>query len=376
MLSELNFESKEKIERILERLELEKTYPPLLTKMLETLEENARIFRRDFIKLRTQITKKLDDLEEYILAVEYNDTNKQFPIGAVDGSFFTSRVIGNTYIALIGISQVLFSRGTSDIKMPEVNIGVFLERFRKPRSTHPEDFVSIKMLLLETKAIHSFSSLMNHGFLFIDGPIIDPPNYEDSSYIEYRVQSLLGLLEKGIIPIGFVKRIDSNQFSKRFMKLNDELHDQDILPIIFNSYYTRKNIPLDRALLTKPFQIGQDNPIWIEYEKSAESLGKEISLWITYAQLNYGLRPIRLEILIDQQLNAEKALDLMESIVKICKMWLLPGLQYPLPIHLAHETCRIRKRVGQFVVSKIISRILAEQKDIDTIITLKELIEE
>lgn len=359
------------LERILSRIEVQKTYPPLMIKLVEEIHKEAYILYNDVKVLRRMASEILDRGLVNIRRIGRNTSALNRFVCGIDGSFYVLKSIGRVFLGIIGLALVSFTKGFESIRQPDIDVKVLIEKVKPPPPISPEDIIGIRMMIGESKLIEKASS-MGADFVFIDGPIIDPPSFSDPLYVKERTKALINSLEKGTTIIGVVKRFESTIIASSLG--NDELLDTDILPILFNTAYKKFGIPRDTATYTNPIIISSSNgnhlsAVFNAYSEEFAKHNYELRIIASFIQPGYGKRPFRVEIISPESSDMEE-----DELINLVAAWITPGLDVPLPVYLAHHSCMIRKRVAQLVLSEALSRLAstAEEEDLSNIKALLE----
>ena len=106
-------------------------------------------------------------------------------------------------------------------------------------------------------------------------------------------------------------------------------------------------------LYTSPIDIS-DNGIHSSYRK------KGVGMSCSFVQATPTSRILRLDVpyLIDEGADEERTIQAVKEVLG----WILPGLELPLPIHLADEKCRIREGCAEVLFDEILTRSMSTDR--------------
>jgi hypothetical protein len=103
----------------------------------------------------------------------------------IDGSFFAIGGVGGKWYAPYAIVRILFDKGIKND--PEIDVYASgIEEIIEQEYFSIEGEAGRRMLIGETKALDDWGDKNKESLIFIDGPVVDPPSYNNVSYIEYR----------------------------------------------------------------------------------------------------------------------------------------------------------------------------------------------
>lgn len=362
--------SEKDLEKALEKIEFKRSYPELVSKLINELQNKSGLIYSEIKNVRNIVMRNIKDiLANHILIFKGNDLEYYQPIFGVDGSMVLIKGIGKKFFALISVSQVIFEKGLLDIENPRINLSVSMETIEEIYEVSPKTQAIIRMMIGESKAINILVNRFQDGFIFIDGPLIDPPNITDNNYVRYRSEVFMNALKTSVELIGFVKRYKSYQLSSK-LELKESSHssDQELIPILFSIIRKNDYCSSNDIIATKPYALSLNDYIYsrnvIEsYREVLDELGVREFIYSSYVQVLHGLRPIKIEFFAKNNRDAEEKLKLLASLIKKIS---IAGTNLPLPILLAHKTSLIRKKVAEVLFREVISRILSySSPDID-----------
>lgn len=163
--------------------------------------------------LQTVLSLVADDIYYQNLDISFytvNPSTYEHVACAIDGSTYKVDIEDTTLIISRAVKVKGFYKGKKEIP-PEV-----IEDLKLVSNYYGADKINkdavLSMLTLETNML---KSCLECDVIFIDGPIIDPPIYDEKDeelklFVEYRLNTLKSIQDKSII--GVVKR-----FSQRFL---------------------------------------------------------------------------------------------------------------------------------------------------------------
>jgi len=315
-------------------------------------------------KLKELVNDIKEILERENLLLEINISNDDYAIyrnlcaAGIDGSFQCVGGIGGIWYTPISCARIVFEEGIESPPIASITAGI--EDIDQHKYPNIEAEASIRMLLVETKAINEWSSKTNtteKNVIFVDGPIVDPPYYLQEKYVQYRCDVISKCLEKNIILIGCVKRVFGKPFinyvTRKILKNEDENNrlrqftsDIHLINYVFTKAYFSGS---KGALFTFPIDISEEDEVHKAYLKNG------IRIFSIFMQRDTFSGPIRLDI--PQKVDfSDDAKSLAEKVVKIVCAWSYPGYDIPLPVVLAHNKCAVRRGCAEVLYDEIITR--------------------
>jgi len=210
------------------------------------------------------------------------------------------------------------------------------------------------MLTGESKAILNWGISNKEAIVFIDGPIVDPPWYSDSSYIKFRCGAIKKCLQKSLV-IGCVKRS------------RDRFYIKDLIDSKKAKEKTLDNFPSDQHLMAYIFANmryrGYHGPIfakWIDISNAkVNNLYKQNGVYIFcfFFQKSASSQVLRLDIPLLSGSEKTTVIDTkMIEVAKAVNDWTYPGQDYPVPVFLAHGKCNIREGCAEVFYDEIMTR--------------------
>jgi hypothetical protein len=316
-------------------------------------------------KLSAKLAKKLVDAKFVHDQTMLKHVRPKYDSGVgVDGSFQLVGGLGGTWYCPISVARVIFPKGASS--KPKVDIfWAGIQEIKEQKEFKPETAASIYMLAGETKAILNWGINGKYAYVMIDGPIVDPPYYEEKNYVKDRCDAIKKCMHASSL-IGCVKRSRDKFLIKELAKrkgfncaeLSGFPSDQHLMLFVFTALrYQGWNGPIFSELV----DISK-NKVYATYRKH------DVRVGCLFFQKDMSSQVLRLDIPFVRKRIPEtkKSLDL----VKVVSDWTLPGQDYPVPIFLAHEKCNIREGCAEVLYDEIITRSTATEPQNQTILTL------
>lgn len=317
--------------------------------MTTLLEKRAKVLDTFIKYVENEVLLRKVDTDSFL-------NTKNGKLCSVDGSNNEAESLG-LFISVISSAGIIMN-GLLDANPTRIIHG-YPKELELSELASIEDLVSIKRDVLEAKtAIEIIDQLdPNSGYIFIDGPLLPPDNYIrgapptpedieniDDIYMQAFVE-LIGttdgkkgliteLIEKSLkknIPlIGIVKRPRSIDYISRIVGRDIcekyHIHDGLILDSIIttaqelqNSYFSTDLVPITQKLMFRYLQNINAGDILYTYLVPAT-----------------GAPPIRVEI--------PKWVDITHRVEEVLSITILSSsntIGIPLPILLAHMTCKI-----------------------------------
>ena len=258
----------------------------------------------------------------------------------------------------------------------------------------------LKMLEMET---HMMDKVMNYIkamgsnelentklWVFIDGPIIDPPNLvirseDDRRYMEERANMISALYSYGANVVGYVKRIMGVMWYKY---LDSKYNISNVVSEFFHNDWSMATVILSHALIKLAEQyIYRDTDV-IVYTRPLivrdknYSIFEDIGINVYYTYMLIGRSGEssvlgRIDFIVPSDTPDATIDKYIRKILLFTYLQLPPGFRYPLPVYLAHITCNIPRKEAQKLVRETIGKTLFESLRTDPNLTktLTELIE-
>lgn len=348
------------------RMEFKMTEPETLIKLVKDAQSKGEKVQKDMERLRNLASKLTELFKERSLVFTESlirDVKLKYECAVgIDGSFQLIGGVGGRWYAPISVARVVFEGGFTT--QPTIDIfWAGIEEIEEQEDHDPNSVASVMMLSGETKAILNWGTLNKGAYVFIDGPIVDPPviSYDGKEYIKDRCEGLKKCLEKSIA-IGCVKRSRDKFYIEYLRNLILTQSEKDYL----NQY------PSDQHLIAYVFaQIrskGYGGPLftkWIDVTHVASSnpvykLYKYEGIHVVCVFFQKGVRSqiLRLDVpfLEPPTENMTKVDNEITHIVKAVDEWTYPGQDSPVPIILAHNKCNIREGCAEVLYEEIMTR--------------------
>jgi hypothetical protein len=360
--------SLEELKRLVRKIEFNKTEPELLVElvykaMLEGENERDRLKR---------VGKKSHELFRYLKNMgifhkikeeEPSKNLRKIPIGSVDGSFQLIGGVGNKWYVICGISNMVAREGFT--LQPTIEVDGDIKPLEVADEGEAHRMAEILMMLSEIKGFRRTAECLGserESYLFIDGPIIDPPLYEDPNYIEERVSAIKFCCEKNVNVVGFVKRIIGANFLS-FLKnklgneqLSDFLNDLDLLSTIMFNAINEYSSPIYTHPIDQYANIKESLPL--SYKRYKE---KGLIIYYSYYKPSLRGRMFRVELASFKELKEEEVLENFHKIMTLInKVWTLPGMEEPLPIIISHTKSNVRRGAAETLYYEIMTKALGD----------------
>lgn len=369
---------REDIYEILKRYEFNKTEPETLRELVKSAVNKGNLVKERMSKLKESVEeiRKILEREGLLLEIDMSSNDyalyKDMCAVGVDGSFQCVGGIGGIWYTPISCARIVFEDGLES--QPKALVSAQIEDIDQHRYSNVEAEASVRMLLVETKAINEWVSRANlnkSNVIFVDGPIVDPPYYSEEKYVKYRCDVVSRCLEKNIILIGCVKRVFGKPFinyvTRRIIedeyersRLKQFTSDIHLINYVFTKLYFSSS---KGTLFTFPVDVSDEDEVHKAYLKNG------IQVFSIFMQQNPFSCPIRLDVPQKTDFAGDMK-TLAEKAVKIVYAWSYPGYDIPLPVVLAHNKCAVRKGCAEVLYEEIITRS-ASPDPYDNVVKIK-----
>jgi len=180
-------------------------------------------------------------------------------------------------------------------------------------------------------------------------------------YIAERVKVINECLSKGIIVIGFVKR----PFGRLFLSYARENIDEHgiidnytsdislLSPLMYMAMREKRT----KLVMTSPLEMSAANEVSPAYRRYED---EGLRVHYCYYKFGFRRRVYRLEIAGLDDLTEKEILRTFADAVRTLAGLTPPGVEYPLPVLLAHNKCNIRRGAAETLYYEIITRALAQ----------------
>jgi hypothetical protein len=345
------------------RMDFKMTEPETLIKLVKDAQIKGEKVRKDMERLRNLSSKLASLLEERgLLFTEsaFKDVQIKYKRAVgIDGSFQLVGGAGGKWYAPISVARIIFENGFGT--QPSVDVfWAGIEEIEETEELDPNKVASVMMLSGETKAILNWGALSKEAYVFIDGPIVDPPvvSYGGEDYIKDRCEGIKECLKKSIV-IGCVKR-SRDKFYIEYLKniisdrpekeyLDQFLSDQYLIAHIFahvryKGYYG--------PLFTKWIDISYSNRTYKLYSNEG------VYTVSVFFQKEIRSQILRLDIPFKEPIttNTTKIDEEVIHVIKAVNEWTYPGQDIPIPVLLAHNKCNIREGCAETLYEEIMTR--------------------
>ncbi len=344
---------------------------------LKLLKKNTEILIDDIIEKPdvARLLRKIDPREPF--KQEYLQT----PMIGTDGSYQVVGGKGNRYYVMVTAVIVVLPRGVKtsadNIKIiyPEKGIDVISfddPTFGELTNNIAEDI----MMLYETNALHNIPKIIKQSdkkifYVFIDGPITDPPREltekglgilsglsgigSTEDYIKFRVDAMLNIYHNSLLVVGYVKAVRNASLLRNTLAskgINKSLLDKysgdsELAKLLLLEYLSMDNDTNGYAYIG-PFKAVGD--LYKQY------MNHGLAIYYIYGLNRLRNRVFRLEIGIPNEVDSEEKIEELFSKLYLVSIGsTLPGQNHPLPIILAHEKCKIRRGAAELIYDLVIS---------------------
>jgi hypothetical protein len=352
----------QEIVELKKRMDFDLTEPEVLVRLVNDALSKGEKVQEDMMMLRRKSYRIADILEEMGLLLKKEVLDKvelleKRAVG-IDGSFQLVGGAGGKWYAPISVARVIFENKLNG--KPYVDIfWAGIEEINVTEDVEPKRVSSLMMLAAESKAIFNWGTQDKQSFVFIDGPIVDPPSKSPEDYVKDRCEGIKRCLKKSIV-IGCVKK-SRDRFYVRHLKnllsntvpnvkddLDKFLTDQHLMLYIFAHLRSKG---YDGPIFTKWIDISSANENYESYKR------RGLHITCLFLQKSKASPVLRLDIpLLNPPQNNPKTDEIILQAVKATDSWIYPGQDYPLPVMLAHEKCNIREGCAQVLYEEIITK--------------------
>jgi len=352
------------LEEVFKRYEFNKTEPETLAGLVHeaiNVGDEVKVELKRFREITDKVLKLLENKQVILVLnpsrIDDIDSYKQMCAIGIDGSLQPLEGFGGYWFVPTSCSRILFEHGpTSE---PKVTVAATIEKIKEYEHFGVGGEAIFRMMTAETKAIMNWAETHDasrKSVVFIDGPIVDPPQFTDQNYVKYRCEALSKCLAKKALVIGCVKRMKA-QFFINFLaeKFTSKVDKNLIMNFAWDSQ-------LVTALFSKLVLSGVDGILSTTAVNTSDTDAAHkayhdagIDVYSFYMQKAASSRPIRLDfpVLNDTKINVK---EISTKILKTTYAWSYPGIDVPLPVFLAHSKCEIRRGCAEKLYDEIITR--------------------
>jgi hypothetical protein len=353
------------IEDVYKRYEFNKTEPETLMGLVKQAIETGDGVKDELKRFR-EITEKVAKLLEKKGVFRVLDPSKIENIElfrdvravGIDGSLQPIEGFGGYWFVPTSCARVTFDRGPNSAT--KVDVTANIEKIKEHDFYGVGGEATFRMMKSETKAIMDWAEqhdASKGSVMFIDGPIVDPPNVVDKDYVEYRCKALEKCIKKNILVIGCVKRmkasilldfIEKKVFTNKIDKeiIRRFAWDLHLVTAIFSKLVIQG---ATGVLSTIPICVSDTDDAMKAYRDHG------IIVNSLYIQKDATSRPIRADFPILK--SCEESIESIGArIISTVHAWSYPGMDIPLPVFLAHNKCEVRKGCADVLYDEIITR--------------------
>lgn len=360
------------LKKKLNKLEFDKTKSELLIAFINKSGDAGKELKmhlNEVMKYSFEIKNKIKNIFKlYEIKNNYNLDLKSMEVVAIDGSSNIGGHLSGKFVCLYSVARIHLLLDDSNNLIPSEYYWGDLEIIDALDDIQIKHQLETKMLQRETEAYQVSIELFNPAtdnpkVIFIDGPIIDPPTYSESKYVNYRCKTIKNVINMKITLIGSVKRIYGDKFCNYIKTLitDTDLHekitiflnDNYLISSIFADYRKQKNY--HGTLITDFYESK-----FTSLEAGGKYLENGIRIKSIFFQYSTKHKLIRIDIPFLKDFD-EKTLDIFELIKTNLVEWSYPGIDIPYPVYLAHEFSKVRNGCAQKIYDDIISRNLSNK---------------
>ena len=366
------------LEEYIRRLEFNKTEPEVLSSLIKKAVNEGKELQKLLRAMKSNAdalkNKLLDSGIISNLEISTKDREKlaKSAITSIDGSRQVVGGRGKRYYIMLSVAIVELSQGIyGNFKVRYPNIELIA--FEDPTGDKIEVLGEDLMLLVETEALRKkVNECISGERIMLDGPIVDPPRepsgefkelFKNINYIKNRCSILKEAWKRGIKIYGYVKNIKTDNFLKDLLGTKVDIKryidtyasDEELVFSLLTLLYLKQRRTNEKQVIffTDPQVAPLKIPIYQKYLK------EDIKIYYTYSMPYLGGKVYRLEIAVPRDTDeSEVKRDLLEGI-KLTTTLTLPGQRIPIPIHLAHEKCKIRKGAAEIIYREILAKGIA-----------------
>lgn len=351
---------------ILRRYEFNKTEPETLQQLIQNAIDKGDTARQELKNLATAAKKIASEaIDAKLITTRLYPTNQQSipPMVGIDGSSQQVGGFGGKWYVPISCAIVKALNG--DISNMEVEVTAGIEEIQQQEFQNVGADIAKLMMVVETKAINTWAQKAPlKSYVFLDGPIIDPPSERDTEYVNFRCAALRACLSKNIQVVGCVKRSFDKTFKTHVQKILSAKDDKlgtlvsqfssDIHLVVFMLSFLARKMPPSNYLYSQIVPI-EDNHVTQLYFKQG------LRIYFTYLQRDIGSSPLRIEIAIPEEISEEEIPAFIQPTLDLCVTSTYPGYYVPLIVQMAHEKCNIRQGCAEVLFDEIMTRTRASE---------------
>ena len=361
----------ELIKKIKNRIEFNKTKSELLIELVNKTGKVGNNLKKHLGEINKQARFLRKNCQPFF---KINKINKTFSpniksdeIVAIDGSSNIGGQLSGKFISLYSVAQIHLKLDKRNKLATTEKYWGDMEIIDALDEKEIEKKLELKMIRKETEAyensINLFGKSCENKFIFIDGPIIDPPNHKDKDYVNFRTDIIRKVLKKKIILVGCVKRIFGKNFL-RFIGNNFEeketknkiysyLNDRYLISSLVTDYRKKHNF---HGTLISDFYQNEPKKDTAEYYYNLNGIYIK-SLFFQYSTKH---RLLRVDIPF-LKFGKDYESNLLQKIKNSLMGFSYPGIDLPYPVHLAHEFSKIRDGCAETIYDDIITKNLSNK---------------
>lgn len=277
-----------------------------MREVIEKIKELAEEEREKANKLKADIMLIADDIRSKRLDISFeivNGTSKDHTACAIDGGKFEFD-LGDSYLIMAKAVNVTGKYGDVKTIPPTV-----IRDFRIISDYFGEDEVKKNSVMLMLSLETSLLSKAESDIIFIDGPLIDPPAYDESLEEYFLVRSSIVKNKK---PIGIVKRFSHRLLTKLLLNQGYELtnvRESYLVTMIISEL--RKNVKNKESVFLgwidwgKIFKEGNSLSDLSNLEKAYRKFG--LPMYSAYFQFSSISPVVRIDVITQEGIEYVKS---------------------------------------------------------------------
>lgn len=346
---------------VLRKYEFNKTEPETLQELVKSATTKGSAARDELRKLSAAAQHLAETMLDLGLVTTRPIPSRAVPFPpmvGIDGSCQQVGGFGGRWFVPISCAIIKALAGTITDLDVEVTAGI--EELQQKEFQNVAADVSKLMMAVETKAISSWARRAPaNSFVFLDGPIIDPPSCKDPVYVNLRYAAIAACQAKGMTVVGCVKSSFDTVFRDYVRKLLPATDtksdvrasmfptDTHLLVFVLSALASKSAAP--GVYLTSPIPL-EDNAVSKLYSQ------KGLRVVLTYLQKDVGARLLRVECAIPRDLDEAQIPAFLNPVIDLVVATTYPGYYLPLPVQMAHEKCNIRQGCAEVLYDEIMTR--------------------
>ncbi len=346
------------LQEALRQIQFNKTEAETLSSLVNDAVGKGKKVQLEHRRLKDICSRIIDTMKDKSILldeVELTGASLMSVAAGIDGSFFPIGGVGGLWYVPMSVARIVFDGGVSSIPVVDV-FDAHIEEIQETSETFNINLeCAIRMMVGENKALMNWGSRRKKSIVFIDGPIVDPPSYQENAFIEYRTEALRTNLETSQV-VGCVKK-------SRDRFIRDYLVEESVIePAWRDSFPSDQHLFL--YLFTKLREQGASGPLFtrplVVRQGGAYRVYEDRGLKVGYVffQKDASAKVLRLDLIESSDVmdDQKELVKLARNAVRNASDWTYPGQDIPLPVRLADEKCKIRQGCAEVLYDDIMSR--------------------